>query len=141
MAMFLKVFFKDLIINTQKRRELIDITLEAAKALSDSKIIDGICVINSTHTTSSIIINENENGLKEDIINKIIQDFPQDGSWRHNRIDNNADAHLAGAYFSSSVTIPVKNGGLMLGTWQSIFFLELDGPRIGRKLIIEIMGI
>jgi len=137
----LKVFFKDLIINTQKRRELIDITLEAAKALSDSKVIDGICVINSTHTTSSIIINENESGLKEDIINKIMQDFPQDGSWRHNKIDNNADAHLAGAYLNSSVTIPIKNGGLILGAWQSILFLELDGPRIGRKLIIEIMGI
>jgi secondary thiamine-phosphate synthase enzyme len=137
----MNIKFKEIVINTKKRREVIDITEEVEKFVSESKINNGICLVYSKHATSAIIINENESGLLEDIIRKINEDYPIEKEWLHNRIDDNADAHLASTFIGPSVTIPIKDGKLCLGTWQSIFFLELDGPRIGRKVIIEVLGV
>ncbi|MCC6013394.1 MAG: secondary thiamine-phosphate synthase enzyme YjbQ [Candidatus Verstraetearchaeota archaeon] len=137
----MNIKFKEIVINTKKRREVIDITEEVEKFVSESKINNGICLVYSKHATSAIIINENESGLLEDIIRKINEDYPIEREWLHNRIDDNADAHLASTFIGPSVTIPIKDGKLCLGTWQSIFFLELDGPRIGRKVIIEVLGV
>lgn len=136
----MKIGFKELFLNTKKRREIIDITEEVQKVIIENNIEDGICLVYSTHSTTAIIINEEESGLMEDILKKIDEDFPKNGIWLHNRIDDNADAHLAGAFIGPSIAIPVRNGKLCLGTWQNIFFLELDGPRIGRKVIIEVLG-
>ncbi|MEM4529586.1 MAG: secondary thiamine-phosphate synthase enzyme YjbQ [Candidatus Methanomethylicaceae archaeon] len=137
----MKIFFKELLLNTKKRREIIDITKEVEKIVNDSEIENGICIVYSMHSTTAIIINEKEEGLMEDIINKINEDYPRNGKWFHNRIDDNADAHLAGAFIGPSITIPIRERRLCLGTWQNLFFLELDGPRIGRKVIIEVLGL
>ncbi|MCS7098006.1 MAG: secondary thiamine-phosphate synthase enzyme YjbQ [Candidatus Methanomethyliaceae archaeon] len=137
----MRVGFKELFLNTKRRREIIDITEEVQKAITENDIENGICLIYSTHSTTAIIINEEESGLMEDILRKIDEDYPKNGIWLHNRIDDNADAHLAGAFIGPSIAIPVKDGRLCLGTWQNIFFLELDGPRIGRRVIIEVLGI
>jgi secondary thiamine-phosphate synthase enzyme len=136
----LRVNFKEILISTGKRKELREITAEAAKAVSESPVSNGICVIYSTHTTSAIVVNENEGGLTQDILKKVVEDYPSGRGWQHDRIDDNADAHLGGTFIGPSVTIPIRDGALVLGTWQSIFFLELDGPRQSRKVIIEIMG-
>lgn len=136
----MKVKFLEVLIHTGKRKELRDITGEAAKAVSESAVANGICVIYTTHTTSAIVVNENEGGLAQDILKKVVEDYPSNRGWQHDRIDDNADAHLGGAFIGPSVTIPIKDGSLILGTWQSIFFLELDGPRSSRKVVIEIMG-
>lgn len=132
--------FREIQINTTKRRELIDITQELLRAVQESGIKNGICVVYSLHSTSAIIINEPERGLMEDILTKVDEDFPRGRDWLHNRIDDNADSHLAGAFLGPSITIPLRNGSLCLGTWQSVFFLELDGPRSGRRVIIEVLG-
>ncbi|MGC8937136.1 MAG: secondary thiamine-phosphate synthase enzyme YjbQ [Candidatus Methanomethylicaceae archaeon] len=137
----MKTSFKELRMNTAKRRELIDITDEVSTAVRESGISNGICVVHSMHSTSAIIINEAERGLMEDLLNKIDEDFPRGRGWLHNRIDNNADSHLAGAFIGPSVAIPVKDGSLCLGTWQSLLFVELDGPRSGRRVIIEVLGV
>lgn len=137
----MKVFFKELLLNTKKRRETIEITGEVERIVKESGVKNGICIIYSMHSTTAMIINEREEGLMEDIINKINEDYPRDGKWLHNRIDDNADAHLAGAFIGPSITIPIREGRLCLGTWQDIFFLELDGPRVGRKVIIEVLGL
>lgn len=137
----MNIKFKEIVINTKRRREVIDITEEVEKFVSESKINNGICLVYSKHATSAIIINENESGLLEDIIRKINEDYPIEKEWLHNRIDDNADAHLASTFIGTSVTIPIKDRKLCLGTWQDIFFLELDGPRIGRKVIIEVLGV
>jgi secondary thiamine-phosphate synthase enzyme len=135
-----KTTFKELRLSTTKRRELIDLTDEVNRAVSESGVENGICLVYSMHSTSAIIINEGESGLMEDILHKVDEDFPRGRAWLHNRIDDNADAHLAGAFIGPSVVIPVKGGSPCLGTWQSVFFVELDGPRIGRKVIIEVLG-
>lgn len=132
--------FREIQINTTKRRELIDVTQELLMAVQESGIKNGICVVYSLHSTSAIIINEPERGLMEDLLTKVEEDFPRGRDWLHNRIDDNADSHLAGAFMGPSMVIPVRDGSLCLGTWQSVFFLELDGPRIGRRVVIEVLG-
>ncbi len=136
----MKTTFKDLRLNTTRRRELIDLTGEVVKVVRESGVENGICLVYSMHSTSAIIINEGERGLMEDILAKIDEDFPRGRAWLHNRIDDNADAHLAGAFIGPSVVIPVKGGSPCLGTWQSVFFVELDGPRSGRRVVIEVLG-
>jgi len=125
-------------IQTTKRTELIDITDHARALVKESGINDGICIISTRHTTSGIIVNENERGLRGDIIDLLEMLVPADRSYAHNSIDNNADAHLRAVLLGMSETIPVEDGHLVLGTWQSIFFVELDGPR-NRKVQVKIV--
>ena len=133
------IFFKEIRIETKKRRELLDLTDLVKSTISSSGITDGLCIVYSKHTTGAIIVNENESGLKQDVIKMIEELFPEGMGWKHNRIDNNADAHLACALIGPTASIPVKDRNLTLGTWQSILFLELDGPRM-RSIIIEVLG-
>jgi secondary thiamine-phosphate synthase enzyme len=99
----------------------------------------GICLVNSLHSTTAIIVNERESGLMEDILRKVREEFPKGAGWRHDRIDDNADAHLTSVFLGHSKTFPIRNGSLVRGTWQNIFLLELDGPRT-RRVIIEAIG-
>ncbi|WP_295614788.1 secondary thiamine-phosphate synthase enzyme YjbQ, partial [uncultured Methanobrevibacter sp.] len=93
---------------------------------------EGIVNIFSKHSTSAIAVNENESGLLEDL-ELMLKDLVSDKySWQHDLIDNNAKSHLKSFLLSSSETIPISNGKLDLGTWQSVFFIELDGPRKDR---------
>ena len=135
----MKIFSREVKVSTTGRRELLDITSEAKASVAASGVTNGLCVIFSRHTTATVIVNENESGLRQDIMKKVEDSFPESGNWKHNRIDNNADAHLACTFFGPSVSIPVVGGSLTLGTWQSIFLLELDGPR-SRSALIEVIG-
>ena len=116
-------------IQTTARTELIDITDRVRATVNDSGIKDGVCIISTRHTTSSIIVNENERGLREDILEMLETLVPENKSYAHKSIDNNADAHLRAVLLGMSETLPIKDGHLVLGTWQSIFFVELDGAR------------
>lgn len=112
-------------IKTNKRVELIDVTEEAQKMAGKGS---GVLIAFVTHTTAGLYVNENEPGLREDVLNMLEQLVPQ-RAYHHNRIDNNADAHLKAILVGNSATIPVENGRLRLGTWQRLFFCEFDGPR------------
>ncbi len=136
----MKTYFKDLTLSTRRRLELVDITREVEEAVRESGIRNGLCLIHAPHATAAIIANEHESGLMADILEKVSEDFPADGRWRHNRIDDNAAAHLASALISSSRIFPVREGRLVRGTWQNIFLLELDGPRPYRRIVIEVLG-
>jgi secondary thiamine-phosphate synthase enzyme len=136
----LKTFLREVSLDSHANRELIDITGMVVGVVKDSGVEGGLCLVYSTHTTASIVVNENEEGLVRDVVNKLGEDFPRRGTWLHNLIDDNAHSHLAGTYLGPSVVLPVRDGSLALGEFQSIFFLELDGPRTGRKVIVEVMG-
>jgi len=136
----LKVYFKELAIRTQRRRELVDITYEVERAVAESGVTNGMCLVFAPHATAAVIANEHERGLVNDILRKFAQEFPDDGEWEHNRIDDNAAAHLASAFVGSARIFPVKEGRLVRGTWQNIFLVELDGPRASRKVVVEVMG-
>jgi len=116
-------------IETSRRVELIDITSEVQEEIRKSEITEGMCLISTQHTTAAIIINENESGLKEDILNLLNKLVPVGAGYRHDRIDNNADSHLRAMLLGTSEALPVSGGKLELGTWQRIFFAEMDGPR------------
>ena len=116
-------------IQTKTRTELIDITDRVRANVKNSGIKDGICIITMPHTTCGMIINENERGLRTDLLDLLETLIPENKKYAHNSIDNNADAHLRSALLGVSTMIPIEEGHLVLGTWQSIFFVELDGPR------------
>jgi secondary thiamine-phosphate synthase enzyme len=116
-------------IETSKRIELVDITSEILKEVRKSEIPKGICLISTRHTTAGIIINENESGLREDILDLLNKLVPAGTGYRHDRIDNNADSHLRAVLLGASEALPILEGKLELGTWQRIFFAEMDGPR------------
>jgi secondary thiamine-phosphate synthase enzyme len=135
----MKVFFEDIHMSTRNRTELVDITRNVEDITRKSGITDGLCIIHTVHSTTAVIVNEHEAGLTKDIVKKVQQDFPKGAGWLHDRVDDNADAHLASSFIGPTRMFPVKNGRLMRGTWQSIFLLELDGPRT-RRIIVEVMG-
>ena len=120
----------EITITTSKKQELIDIT---EKINSLVNIESGICHLFVPHTTAAITINENADpDVKEDLLNalnKIIPNMP----YKHS--EGNSPAHIASSLLSPSLTIPIENKKLKLGTWQGILFYEGDGPR-NRKLII-----
>ena len=122
---------KKIILNSNRNFEIIDIT---SKINEEIDINEGIVNIFSKHSTSAIAVNENERGLLADLelmLNDLVSDKY---SWQHDLIDNNAKSHLKSFLLSSSETIPISNGKLDLGTWQSVFFIELDGPRKNRTV-------
>jgi secondary thiamine-phosphate synthase enzyme len=132
--------FKDkIVLDTLKRNEIIDITLKIQEILSESNINEGIINIFSKHSTSAIVINENENGLLIDFESILKKFVPENNEYKHDIIDNNADSHLKSLFLGSSETIPFSNKKLSIGTWQSIFFIELDGPR-KRSVEISVLG-
>lgn len=116
-------------IQTKGNSEVMDITGEVKGIVKEKGVDSGICMIFTRHTTTGITINENESGLKRDILTFLNELIPKGEGYAHDRVDNNAHSHLRSVVLGSSVTIPVEGGDLALGTWQSILFIECDGPR------------
>jgi len=136
----MRIYHKEITLKTREKYQLVDITDEVQRIVKESGIKNGICLIYAPHATAAIIANEHESGLMQDILNKIIQDYPRNAGWKHDLIDDNAAAHLASAFISSARIFPVVNGRLYRGTWQNIFFVEMDGPRSIRRILIQVMG-
>ncbi len=131
---------KALALSSSSRRELIDITDEVVDFVSENRVKAGICMISAPHATAAIIANENEHGLVRDLLTKIDDLFPISSKYAHNAIDDNADAHLAAAFLGHSRAFPIDNGRLVRGIWQSIFLVELDGPRSRRQVHLLLVG-
>lgn len=90
--------------------------------------INGTCTVFVRHTTAGVVVNEAESRLLSDV-ESFFADLVPDGEWEHDRIDDNAASHLRALLLGPSVTIPVADGQLDLGTWQSVLLVECDGPR------------
>ncbi len=134
------MYFKELRFSTDKMYQLVDITYDVEKAVRESGVRNGICLVFAPHATAAIVANEHESGLMQDILEKIREEFPRNGGWKHNRIDDNAAAHLGSAFIGADRVFPVKDGRLIRGTWQNIFLVEMDGPRSIRRVIVEVLG-
>lgn len=124
-------------INTNKNFEIIDITSKINELID---VENGIISIFSKHSTSAIVVNENESGLLKDLEFTLDNLITDKFTYQHDRIDDNAKSHLKSFLLSSSECLPIKNGRLDLGTWQSVFFMELDGPRHNRSISLTIIG-
>ncbi len=126
-------------LTTSDRIEIADITRNVDAAIAECGLKKGLVNIYSKHSTSAVFINENEAGLVEDYVDLIEKLIPTGDNYRHDRIDNNADSHLRSFIIGNNETVPFENGSMNLGTWQSVFFLEMDGPR-SRRINITIIG-
>ena len=124
----------EITIKTDQRYQLIDITNQVEEAVAKSKTKDGLCLIFVPHSTAAIILTENESGLKKDWL-KILKKMVEGEKFEHNRIDNNADSHILSGLLGQGKVLPIENGQLIIGTWQQIFLVELDGPRTRRVTI------
>lgn len=132
--------FYEFTISTNKSEELIDITDKIEDVVHNSKIINGIVHIFIPHATAGIILNESADpNIKADFLNALERAIPKRANYLHDHIDRNAAAHIRSAIVGSSITIPLKDGRMILGTWQSIMFCEFDGPRRTRRIIVQIM--
>lgn len=124
-------------VRTQKTQEMIDITSQVGEAVRRSGVQGGLCLVYVPHATAAIAINENADpNVCQDILDALDRMVPE-GAWRHDRVDNNAAAHIKATILGPSQTIPVRDGGLRLGTWQSVMLVEFDGPR-DRTVIVEV---
>lgn len=126
---------KFLELKTSQRNQLLDIMPQVRAFLREQNAEDGILVLFVPHTTAAVTINENADpDVKTDILSFLRQLIPVDAGFRH--MEGNSDAHIKSSLFSPSLTIIVNNGKPLLGTWQSVFFCEFDGPRT-RKLYLK----
>jgi len=116
-------------IDTRERVEIIDITSSIEEFVRRSSIENGICLVYTLHTTTGLTVNEAERGLIKDMCRLMSSLIPEGAGYLHDKIDSNAHAHLQALLLGNSVTIPVDAGRPILGTWQRILFIELDGPR------------
>ncbi|MGM0592713.1 MAG: secondary thiamine-phosphate synthase enzyme YjbQ [Halobacteriota archaeon] len=116
----------DFSVETGDRIEVRDVTDEVNDALPSSA--EGVCTVMVRHTTAGVVVNESEPRLMADI-ERAVAGLVPDGGWAHDELDGNADSHLRAMLVGSSVSLPVTDGELDLGTWQSVLLVECDGPR------------
>lgn len=129
---------KEILIKTSRRIEFVNITGKVEQIVKESKIENGLCVAYAPHTTAAITINENADpDVIADIIAMLNALVPEKGNYSHS--EGNSDAHIKSSLLGNEKTLIIKNGKLLLGTWQGIYFCEFDGPR-ERKIYVSISG-
>ena len=141
-------FHRQIHLRTRTGIAVHDITAEVRDCVADSGIGEGILVVTSLHTTLAVTINEHESRLLDDIRDFFLRLAPPDAPYRHNDIHlrdcppdepENAHAHLIAMMLGNSETLAIQRGRPVLGTWQSILAVELDGPR-DRSLAVQVLG-
>ncbi len=137
----MKAYTEYLTFNTLKRRDLIRITDKVQQAVDKSEVKEGLCLVSAMHLTASVFIQDDEEGLHEDIWKWLEKLAPFGEDYKHHLTgEDNADAHLKNLLTHLQVVLPVTNGKLDLGPWQEIFYAEYDGQR-PKRVIIKIIGI
>ena len=122
-------------LQTTWRNEFVNITSVVARSVQESGVKEGICVVFVPHTTAGVTINENADpDVVSDIEKHMSGIVPPDPSFTHS--EGNSDSHIKSSLFSASLTVIVRGGKLLLGTWQGIYFAEFDGPR-GRRYFVK----
>ena len=132
------LFRKELRFPTDRREDLIDITGEINAVISESGRDSGVCNIYIPHATSGVVVNENDDpNIIEDVLGTLRKLAPR-GSFLHDKIDGNGDAHVKSALVGPSESIPFENGRMLLGAWQSVMLSEFDGPKHERRVIVTL---
>ena len=129
------------VIETRNRAEIINITHKIEEIVKKSGVREGICLINPMHITSSVFINDEESGLKQDFLKWLEKLAPENPSlYKHNLTgEDNAYAHLWRTIMGRESIVAITNGKLDLGTWEQIFYGEFDGQR-KKRILIKIIG-
>jgi secondary thiamine-phosphate synthase enzyme len=125
-------------VRTTQHVSFVDITGEVRREVRASGVSEGLCVVFVPHTTAGVTINENADPtVRTDLEMALERMVPSDLPFRH--AEGNSDAHTKASLMGSSVTIPIQNGDLLLGTWQGVYFAEFDGPR-RRRVVITVIA-
>jgi secondary thiamine-phosphate synthase enzyme len=125
-------------VKTQARSQMINITVQVRSILRESRVESGICFVFVPHTTAAVTINENADpDVPRDILAQLDKTIPLHGDYLHG--EGNSAAHIKASLFGASQAVFVEKGSLVLGTWQSIFFCEFDGPRT-RQVYVKIIS-
>lgn len=135
----MRTWFKEMTLSTRRGQEVVDITDQVLAAARESGIKNGLLVVQLPHATASLVLNESEGGLKRDMLNKLDDLVAPRAGYEHDRIDDNAHAHLKAAFVGSSRVLPIVDGRVVRGTWQNFLVIEQDGPRT-RRLAVFVMG-
>ena len=137
----MKSFRKELWFNVPKRRGLINITRDVQAAIDESGVKEGLVLVNAMNITASVFINDDESGLHRDYerwLEKLAPEKPY-SQYDHNGFEDNADAHLKRTIMGREVVCAITKGKLDFGTWEQIFYYELDGMR-NKHALIKIIG-
>ena len=138
----MKSYRKELWFNTKTRRAFINITPDVEKAVKESGVKEGFCLVNAMHITASVFINDDEPGLHQDYerwLEKLAPEKPYD-QYLHNRTgEDNGDAHLKRQIMGREVVVAITDGKLDFGPWEQIFYGEFDGKR-PKRVLIKIIG-
>ncbi len=137
----MKSFRKELWFNIPKRRGLVNITRDVQSAIDESGIKEGLVLVNAMNITASVFINDDESGLHRDYerwLEKLAPEKPY-SQYDHNGFEDNADAHLKRTIMGREVVCAITNGRLDFGTWEQIFYYEMDGKR-NKHALIKIIG-
>lgn len=114
---------------------MIDLTPQVAEVVKRSDVAEGLCSVYVPHATAAIIVNENDDpNVCVDVLDALDRLIP-DGVWRHDRVDGNAASHIQASILGPGETIPVRAGRMLLGRWQAVMLVELDGPRERRVVV------
>jgi len=142
-------YYEESNVTTSRSFEVCDVTENVRSVIKESGILEGMVTITSMHTTCALSVNENEERLFDDIHNFFLKIAPPDGTYKHNDLHlrvnippdepENAHAHLIAMMLGNSEVITVHKGALVLGQYQSILLLEMDGPR-ERTIAIQVLG-
>jgi secondary thiamine-phosphate synthase enzyme len=140
-GLFMKTHTEKLILHTKNRKEIVNITSQVQESIDKSGIKEGIVLVNSMHITSSVFINDEENGLKEDFMGWLEKLAPYDlHKYRHHRTgEDNADAHLKRTIMGREVVVAISDGKLDFGPWEEIFYGEFDGQR-DKRVMVKVIG-
>ena len=137
----MKSYRKDLWFNAPKRRQIIRITEQVQQAVDESGVKEGLVLVNAMNITASVFINDDESGLHRDYerwLEKLAPEKPY-SQYDHNGFEDNADAHLKRTIMGREVVCAITDGRLDFGTWEQIFYYELDGKR-DKHALIKIIG-
>ena len=137
----MKSYRRELWFNTSGRRELVNITSDIEVCLHESDVKEGLCLVNAMHITSSVFINDDENGLHQDFENWLEKLAPEKpySQYHHNGYEDNGDAHLKRTIMGREVVVAITNGKLDFGPWEQIFYGEFDGMR-RKRVLVKIIG-
>ncbi len=137
----MKSFRKELWFNIPSRRKIVNITQDVQKAIDESGIKEGLVLVNAMNITASVFINDDESGLHRDYENWLEKLAPEKpySQYNHNGFEDNADAHLKRTIMGREVVCAITKGELDFGTWEQIFYYELDGKR-DKHALIKIIG-
>jgi secondary thiamine-phosphate synthase enzyme len=132
------VLMDAILIDTQHKEQLIDITALVEQRITQACFRDGLCHLWCRHTTAALTVSENADpDVKRDILMALERIVGED--WPYTHAEGNSPAHMKSSLLGCALTLPVAGGKLALGTWQGVLFAEFDGPRIGRKVQVMVI--